>query len=136
MFLNFNSDTLTTSQITDYLTRVIIPKLQTVPGVQSAQLAGGRPFALRAWLDQEKLAAYGLTGQDVYNALNQNHFVSAIGSALGQMNEVTLTAATDLHSVDEFQQLVVKRKGDALVRLQDVACTVALGSDNYGIRWV
>jgi multidrug efflux pump len=130
MFINFNSDTLTTSQITDYLTRVIVPKLQTVSGVQSAQLAGGRPFALRAWLDQEKLAAYGLTGQDVYNALNQNHFVSAIGSALGQMNEVTLTAATDLHSVEEFQQLVVKRKGDALVRLQDVG-TVALGSDNY-----
>lgn len=130
MFINFNSSELSTSQITDYLTRVVIPKVQTVAGVQSATLAGGRPFALRAWLDQEKLAAYGLTGQDVYNALAQNNYVSAVGSSLGQMNEVTLSATTDLHSVEEFRQLVIKRKGDALVRLQDVG-TVALGSDNY-----
>jgi multidrug efflux pump len=130
MFINFNSSELTSAQITDYLTRVVLPKMQTVYGVQSASLAAGQPYALRAWLDQKKLAAYGLTGQDISTALRQNHYVSAIGSALGQMNEVTLTASTDLHSVEEFRQLVIKRKGNALVRLQDVA-TVMLASESY-----
>src|SRR5690606_15285326 len=130
MFVNFNSDTLSRTQITDYLTRTVRPKIQTLPGVQSASLAAGQPFALRAWLDQQKLAAYGLTGDDVYRALGENHYVAAIGSTLGQMNEVTLKATTDLQSLEDFRQLVVKQKGDSLVRLQDVA-RVVLGGESY-----
>jgi len=132
MFINFNSDVLTVNQITDYLIRVVQPKLQTLPGVQSATVAGGRQFALRAWLDPQKLAATGLTAQDVYVALGNNHFVSAVGATKGQMVSVNLTAGTDLHSADEFKRLVVKRNGMSLVRLEDVA-TVTLGAESYDV---
>ncbi|MDB6060378.1 MAG: multidrug efflux protein [Verrucomicrobiaceae bacterium] len=130
MFINFNSNVLSTTQMTDYIVRVVQPKLQTVAGVQSATISAGRPFALRVWLDARKLAAYDLTGEDIFTILNKNHYLAAIGSTMGQMTEITLSSTSDLHSVEEFRQLVIKQKGDALVRLQDVA-NVVLGSENY-----
>ncbi|MGH8461298.1 MAG: efflux RND transporter permease subunit [Stenotrophobium sp.] len=130
MYMGFYSDTLPANKITDYLIRVVQPKLQTVPGVQAAEILGSRQFALRAWLDPAKLAAVGLTATDVYAAMKANNYISAIGSTRGQMVTVDLTAGTDLHSVDEFKNLVLKHKGDALVRLQDVA-NVTLGAENY-----
>jgi multidrug efflux pump len=130
MYMGFYSETLPANKITDYLIRVVQPKLQTVPGVQQAEILGSRQFALRAWMDPQKLAANGLTAQDIYTALNANNYISAIGATKGQMVSVDLTAGTDLHSVDEFKQLVVKRKGDAVVRLQDVA-NVLLGAEDY-----
>ncbi|MDB5987220.1 MAG: multidrug efflux protein, partial [Nevskia sp.] len=130
MYIGFYSDTLPANKITDYLIRVVQPKLQTVPGVQVAEVIGQRLFALRAWLDPQKLAATGLTAQDVYTALGNNNYISAVGTTKGQMVSIDLTAGTDLHSVDEFKQLVVKQKGDSLVRLQDIA-NVVLGAENY-----
>ncbi|MEO8524989.1 MAG: efflux RND transporter permease subunit, partial [Caldimonas sp.] len=106
------------------------PKLDSVEGVQTAELLGARTFALRAWLDAGKMAAHGLTAADVSQALASNNYLAALGASKGQMVTVPLTAGTDLHSVDEFKQLVVKRSGDAIVRLDDVA-TVTLGSENY-----
>src|ERR1700733_13810588 len=85
MYLGFNSDTLPSNQITDYVIRVVQPKLQTVPGVQKAQLLGGRPYALRAWLDPRKLAATGVTASDVATALQNNNYLSAVGTTKGQM---------------------------------------------------
>ena len=130
MYLGFNSETLPANQITDYVIRVVQPKLQAVPGVQSAQLLGGRQYALRAWLDPAKLAANGVTAADVSTALQNNNFLSALGTTKGQMVSVDLTAGTDLHSADEFKNLIVKQKDGALVRLQDVG-NVVLGAEDY-----
>jgi multidrug efflux pump len=130
MYIGFNSDTLAPNQITDYLTRVVQPKLQTVAGVQTAELLGQKVFALRAWLDPQKLAAFGLTAADVSAALAANDYVSGIGNTKGQMVQVNLTASTSLHSVDEFRNLVVKQVDGAVVRLQDVA-NVTLGAEDY-----
>src|SRR5690348_17505637 len=112
MYLGFKSMVLAPNQITDYLVRVVQPKLQAVSGVQTAEILGGRTFALRAWLDPAKLAAYGLTGADVSQALQQNDYISGIGNTKGQMVQVNLSASTNLHSVDEFKNLVIKQSGD------------------------
>ncbi len=130
MYIGFYSEQLPSNKITDYLTRVVQPKLQTVPGVQQAEILGSRLFALRAWLDPQKLAAHGLTAADVHNALQANNYISTLGNTRGQMVSVDLTAGTDLHSVDEFRNLIIKRKGDAVVRLGDVG-NVELGAENY-----
>jgi len=130
MYIGFYSTVLSTTQITDYLIRVVQPKLQTVDGVQTAEILGKHQFALRAWLDPDKLAAYGLTAADVSHALVANDFISAVGRTKGQMVTVDLTAATGLHSVDEFRNLAIKSQGGAIVRLGDVA-KVTLGSDDY-----
>src|SRR5580658_2124991 len=130
MYLGFDSEVLAPNQITDYLTRVVQPKLQTVPGVQTAELLGQKVFALRAWLDPQKLAAFGLTAADVSQALAANDYISGIGTTKGQMVQVNLTASTSLHSAAEFRDLVVKQSGGAVVRLKDVA-NVTLGAEDY-----
>jgi multidrug efflux pump len=130
MYLGFDSDVLARNKITDYLVRVVQPKLQAVPGVQTAEILGAQNFALRAWLDPAKLAAYGLNGADVSAALAQNDFISGLGSTKGQMVQVNLTASTNLHTVEEFADLVIKQANGAIVRLKDVA-NVMLGADDY-----
>jgi multidrug efflux pump len=130
MYIGFNSQELAANQITDYLVRVVQPKLQAVEGVQTAELLGAKNFALRAWLDPQKLAAYGLTGADINLALANNDYISGLGTTKGQMVQVTLTASTALHTLDEFRNLVLKQSGGAIVRLKDVA-NVTLGSDDY-----
>ena len=133
MYIGFNSGVLEPNQITDYLVRVVQPKLQAVPGVQTAELLGGKYFALRAWLDPEKLAAHGLTAADVAQALAANNYIAGVGTTKGQMVQVNLTASTDLHTLDAFRNLVVKQSGPAIVRLKDVA-NVTLGNDDYDSR--
>jgi multidrug efflux pump len=130
MYIGFNSKVLQPNQITDYLVRVVQPKLQAVPGVQTAELLGGKYFALRAWLDPDKLASQGLTAADVSQALAANNYISGAGTTKGQMVQVNLSASTDLHTLDAFRNLVVKQSGPSIVRLKDVA-TVALGNDDY-----
>jgi len=130
MYIGFASDVLNANQITDYLIRVVQPKLQAVEGVQTAEILGGKLFAMRAWLDPDKLAAYGLTASDISNALAANNFLSAVGNTKGQMVQINLTASTNLKSVDEFRKLVVKQQGGAVVRLGDVA-NVTLGAEDY-----
>lgn len=130
MYIGFSSDVLSPNQITDYLTRAVQPKLQSVNGIQLAEILGGKNFALRAWLDPNKLAAYALTASDVSAALAKNDFLSGLGNSKGSMIQVNLTANTNLHSVDEFKQLIIKQENGVLIRLQDVA-TVSLGTDDY-----
>jgi multidrug efflux pump len=130
MYIGFDSDVLGRNQITDYLVRVVQPKLQAVPGVQTAEILGQQNFALRAWLNPEKLAAYGLSAADVSAALTQNNFISGLGTTKGQMVQVNLTASTGLHTASEFGNLIVKQAGGAIVRLKDVA-DVSLGADDY-----
>lgn len=130
MYMGFDSDVLPRNKITDYLVRVVQPKLQAVPGVQTAEILGGQNFALRAWLDPAKMAAYGLTATDISNALQANDYISGLGSTRGQMVQVNLTASTSLHSAEEFANLIIKQSGGAVVRLKDVAY-VSLGADDY-----
>jgi multidrug efflux pump len=130
MYLGFYSDSLPTNNVTDYLVRVVKPKLDSVAGVQTAELLGARQFALRAWLDSDRMAARGVTAADVSSALSSNNVLAGLGASKGQMVTVPLTAATDLHSVKEFRQLAVKQNGDSIVRLEDIA-TVSLGSEDY-----
>ena len=130
MYMGFRSDVLASNNITDYLVRVVKPKLDAVEGVQTAEILGGRQFALRAWLDPARLAAHGVTASDVYQALSANNYLAAVGTTKGQMISVDLTAGTDLHSVEEFKRLAVRQQGGAIVRLEDVA-NVVLGAEDY-----
>ena len=118
MFIDFTSQTLASNQITDYLIRVVQPRLQAVEGVQTAEILGGQTFSLRAWLDPKKLEAYGMTASDVSAALASNDYVSAVGNTKGQMIQITLTSTTNLHSLEEFRNLVVKSVNGANVRLE------------------
>jgi multidrug efflux pump len=133
MYMGFYSDTIPTNNVTDYLVRVVKPKLDSLDGVQTAEILGARQFALRAWLDAAKLAAHNVTAQDVFAALGNNNYLAAVGSSKGQMVTVDMTGGTDLHSVEEFRQLAVKQVGDSIVRLEDVA-EVTLGAENYDLN--
>ncbi|SIR31372.1 multidrug efflux pump [Rhizobium sp. RU35A] len=130
MYLGFKSDALAPNQVTDYLTRVVQPKLQSVKGVQTAELLGAKKFALRAWLDPVKLAAYGLSASEVSTALTSNDYISGLGTTKGQLVQVNLSSSTNLHSLEEYKNLVVKQTNNAIIRLKDVA-NVTLGSDDY-----
>ncbi len=130
MYIGFYSKQLNSSQITDYLIRVVQPKLQAVNGVQLAEILGGQPFAMRAWLDPIKLAGFNLTPNDVADALARNDFISAVGRTDGDMLTLNLTALTGLHSVEEFKNLILGSKNGAIIRLRDVA-QVTLGAENY-----
>jgi multidrug efflux pump len=130
MYMGFYSDTLPTNNVTDFLARVVKPKLDSIQGVQTAELLGARQFALRAWLDAGKMAAHGVTATEVSAALAQNNYLAGLGATKGQMVTVPLTAGTDLHTVEEFKALAIKQAGGAIVHLEDIA-TVTLGSENY-----
>ncbi|MBR0834253.1 efflux RND transporter permease subunit [Bradyrhizobium manausense] len=130
MYIGFASDVLAPNQITDYLTRVVQPRLQAVSGVQTAELLGAKKFALRAWLDPDKLAAYGLTANDVSTALSGNDYISGLGATKGRLVQVDLAASTNLHSLEQYRNLVVKSVNGAIIRLRDVA-NVTLGNDDY-----
>ena len=130
MYVSFASNTLTNNQITDYLTRVIQPKLVTVDGVQRAEILGAGTFAMRIWLKPEKMAALKVTASDVSSALQSNNVLAAVGSTKGQMVAIDMTARTDLRNADEFRKLIVREQDGAIVRLGDIA-DVALGSESY-----
>ncbi len=130
MYMGFYSDDIPNNAITDYLLRVVKPKLDSVDGVQSAEITGGRKFALRAWLDREKMAGLGIGADDVYSAMSANNYLSAVGSTKGDMVAVDLVAGTDLHTLDEFSKLVVKKDGINIVYLDQVA-NVTMGSEDY-----
>ncbi|HUC83705.1 MAG TPA: efflux RND transporter permease subunit, partial [Candidatus Acidoferrales bacterium] len=129
-YLSFSSDILEANQITDYLTRVVQPRLTALEGVQKADILGGRTFAMRIWLKPDRLAAYNISPNEVRQILAANNFLSAVGHTKGSLIEVNLTANTDLRSVDEFKRLVVRQNSDQLVRLADVA-DVVLGAEDY-----
>jgi multidrug efflux pump len=130
MYLGYFSDTIPPNSTTDYLLRVVKPKLDSIEGVQTAEILGSRTFALRAWLDPARMAAHGVSADDVYAALAANNYLSAVGTTKGQMVSVDLASNTDVHSLEEFRHLVVKRQNGALVRLEDVG-NVVLGAENY-----
>jgi multidrug efflux pump len=121
MYLSFNSKVMNSSQISDYLTRVVQPKLQTIDGVAQAEILGGQIFAMRIWLDPDRMAALGVTPLDVRAALVNNNFTSAPGQVKGDFVQTNIDAKTSLDNPQAFGRLVVLAKGDALIRLSDVA---------------
>src|SRR5512144_3143425 len=129
-YLSFTSDILQANQITDYLVRVVQPRLTALEGVQRADILGGRTFAMRIWLKPDRMAALNINPAQIREALAANNFLSAVGRTKGSLIQVNLTANTDLRSVAEFENLVVKEDGNRLVRLRDIA-DVALGADDY-----
>src|ERR1700741_3861698 len=110
MYIGFSSKDLDQNQITDYLTRVVQPKLTAINGVQRADILGGRTFAMRIWLKPDQMAARGVSPSDVHDALSKNNYLSALGSTKGSMVSVNLVANTDLRTAEEFRQLVVKQQ--------------------------
>ena len=129
-YLSFGSDILQQNEITDYLTRVVQPRLTAITGVQRADILGARTFAMRVWLKPDRLAALNISPVQIRQALAANNVLAAVGQTKGALVQVNLTANTDLQSVEEFKNLVVLEKDGALVRLKDVA-NVALGAEDY-----
>jgi multidrug efflux pump len=130
MYLSFGSDILEDNQVTDYLIRVVQPRLSAIEGVQRAEILGGRAFAIRAWLKPERMAALGVSPAEVRRALAENNYLSAVGQTKGQFVQMNLTASTDLNNVDQFKRLVVRERDGTLVRLEDIA-DVVMGADTY-----
>ena len=130
MYLGFSAPEMKQNQVTDFLVRVIQPKLTAIAGVQRADILGERVFAMRIWLKPDRLAALGVTPSDVRRALQANNYLAAVGKTKGTMTAINLVANTNLTSPEEFRQLVIKQKGGVLVRLEDIA-DVELGAEDY-----
>jgi multidrug efflux pump len=130
MYLGFSSENLDQNQITDYLMRVVQPRLSAVSGVQRADILGDRTFAMRIWLKPDQMAAYGISPSMVREALGRNNYLSALGRTKGSMVSVNLVANTDLRTPEEFRQLIVKEVDGVVVRLGEIA-DVVLGAENY-----
>ncbi|HTP26030.1 MAG TPA: efflux RND transporter permease subunit, partial [Anaeromyxobacteraceae bacterium] len=129
-YLSFSSQFLRQNEITDYLTRVVQPRLSAINGVQRADILGARTFAMRIWLKPDRMAALNISPSQVRQALANNNYLSAVGQTKGSLVEVNLTTNTDLRSVQEFRQLVVRESGGAIVRLGEIA-DVVLGAEDY-----
>jgi len=129
-YLSFTSDILQQNEITDYLVRVVQPRLSALEGVQRADILGARTFAMRIWLDPNRMAALNISPAQVRHALSTNNYLAALGKTKGGLIQVNLTADTNLHSVEEFKKLVLRRQGGAIIRLEDVA-RIVLGAEDY-----
>ncbi|ACY50144.1 multidrug efflux RND transporter permease subunit VmeD [Vibrio diabolicus] len=121
LYIGFTSDELSSSQITDYLERVINPQLFTVNGVSKVDLYGGMKYALRVWLDPAKMGALKLTATDVMSVLNANNYQSATGQATGEFVLYNGSADTQVSNVAELEALVVKTGEGDVIRLGDIA---------------
>jgi multidrug efflux pump len=130
MYVSFYSDELSNPQITDYLSRVIQPKLATLPGMAEAEILGNQVFAMRLWLDPVKMAAYGITAVDVTSAVQRYNFLAAAGEVKGEYVVTSINATTDLKSPEAFGAIPVKTDGDSRVLLRDIA-RVEMGAENY-----
>src|SRR5437763_321173 len=129
-YLSFTSNILQPNEVTDYLVRLVQPRLTSVGGVQRADILGGRTFAMRVWMKPERMAALNISPSDVRDALSRNNFLAAVGNTKGSLLQVNLTANTDLHTADQFKQLVVRQDKGTLIRLGDIA-DVILGAEDY-----
>jgi multidrug efflux pump len=129
-YLSFRSDILEGNEVTDYLTRIVQPRLSAVVGVQRADILGAKDYAMRIWLKPDRLAALNISPSQVNQAIAANNYLSAIGQTKGRLITVNLTANTDLNSIEDFERLVIAERGGALIRISDVA-DVELGAENY-----
>ncbi|MGR5300780.1 efflux RND transporter permease subunit [Vibrio alfacsensis] len=133
MYISFYSSELNSSQIVDYLERVVNPQISTVNGVSNIQMMGGTPFALRIWPDPEKLGQFNLTTSDLVNVLQQNNYQSAVGQFNSYLTILNGTIDTQVDTVDGLKSLVIESNDGQVVQLQDVA-DVTLGKSSDGTR--
>ncbi|WNB77948.1 efflux RND transporter permease subunit [Methylomonas koyamae] len=135
MYIALYSDTLQDAQLSDYMLRVIQPKLQAVPGVGKAAMLGNKTFAMRVWLDPQRMAALGVSAGEVSDVLRANNYLSGVGGTKGDYVKLDLSATTDAVDQQQFRQLVVAKRNGSLVRLADIA-TIELGSEDYDtVNW-
>ncbi len=128
MSISVDSDVLAPEKVSDYVQRVVAPRLQAIPGVQTIYINGAPNVVMRVWLDPERLAAYGLTPSDVYAALGNNNLVTGVGNTLGGAVSVNLDITSSLHDAAQFRDLIIRQTDLHIVRLGDVA-RVEFGSD-------
>jgi len=121
IWLAFTSETMGPLELTDLINRVVKPRLQTVTGVADVQIGGDRRFAMRIWLDPDRLASYRLTVQDVEDALRRQNLEVPAGRIESQQREFSVTARTDLNTVAQFNDIVLRNLGGNFIRLRDVA---------------
>lgn len=135
MYMAIYSDTVKPSQISDYMLRVVQPKIQAVPGVGKLRLLGNKTYAMRIWLDSKRMAALGVTAADVDAVLRANNFLSGAGQTKGDFVTVDLDATTDVDTEEGFKKLVVAERNGAIIRLGDVA-NPEMGSEDYdSVNW-
>ena len=121
VWLAMSSDTHSALQLSDMANRLVKPVLQTAPGAADVRVYGERRYAMRVWIDTDRLAAYRLTVQDVEEALRRSNLEVPAGRIESQQREFNITAATDMQTVTQFRELVIRTVAGAPVRLQDVA---------------
>jgi multidrug efflux pump len=121
IWLSFSSDTMNTLQLTDLANRIAKPMMQTAPGVADVRIFGERKYAMRVWLDTDRLAAYRLTTQDIEDALRKSNVEIPAGRVESQMREFNITTATDLRKPEEFADIVIRNVNGMAIRLSDVA---------------
>jgi len=135
MYHAYYSESMSPAEITDYLLRVVQPKLQALPGISKAEIIGNKTFAMRIWLDSDRMAALDVSAQEVQEVLRENNYLAGVGKTKAGYISVDMTATTDISSVEDFRNLVVRTDGDTLVRLRDIA-RVELGSETYSsVNW-
>ncbi len=120
LWLAFSSTTHNALQITDYADRNVADILKTLPGVASVIIGGERRYAMRLWLDRDRLAAYSLTAQDVEDALKRQNLEIPSGRIESQQREFTVLADADLRSPQQFDQITITNVGGYPVRLSDI----------------
>lgn len=132
LYISFYSKKSSTSQITDYLTRVVQPQLATLDGVASAAVLGAQTFAMRIWLNPLKMAGLGITATDVTSALQSHNIIAAAGHVKGTLVAHSVTASTDARSVQTFKDIPVKTVNGRKITIGDIA-RVEMGSDTYDV---
>ncbi len=130
LYLAFTSNSLSSSQMTDYLTRAVQPKVQSVSGVGQVMIYGNKQFGMRIWLNPKKMAEFNVTPVQVSQALANNNYISSNGYTKGNYIQVNISADTLLNSVRQFKNLVVANDGGTLIRIKDIG-TVEMGSISY-----
>ena len=121
IWLSFSADNMDVMQLSDYANRIAKPMLQTAPGASDVRVFGERKFAMRIWLDPDRLASYKLTTQDVEDALRRSNVEVPAGRIESKFREFNVTAATDLQKPAEFRQVVIKAINGMPIRIGDVA---------------
>lgn len=130
MYIGFNSKDMNAEQITEYLNRIVRPTLQSIPGVSQIQILGGSTFSMRIWMNPKRMAALGITPNDVAVILQTKNYLSGAGTTKGDWVSYNINAQTDLHTPEQFANIIIKNVEGSIIRLKDVA-KVELGSESY-----
>ena len=130
LYFVFLSDSRTPQQLTEYITRVVQPRMATVPGVANAQLIGAKPFAMRIWLDPLRMASRGVTALDVANAVNASNFLAAPGRFENELYALYVETDSTIKTAEVMGELPIRGSGNDVVRLRDVS-DVELGVKDY-----